>query len=691
MALNPQGMLAQLSPARGLDLSGMFGSPERSMARQQLALARERFEEEKRQAQEQKELEELKVNAQASQQAALREKERIDREATVQAELLKQQQGAMLEAAKLGGSGKAEQLSAMAPYFDQLGIDQNELGRVGGLPVFEFRNRAQRAAEDNQAFDQAPRPVDTWDGDESATGSLARLGGMGYPTNERGRLDEPAGIGSTEDAFARAQAASSQAELTGKPARGPDEEDFTGAVPRNVIDMPAEQAATLARLRPMLGSIQESYPTDYQGSASKTANAVMGSGLGAVDSLALFKDLRQSPDELIKAGIQADAQKEQFREKRDQFTPKDIEEFKKSGWGEADSLATKNKIPESSAGYELADKINDLLDDDTGANDTMIAADLMNMQVVKGTPSDRDLEAAFGTGKMSFIDQVFGAVQSAAQGGFSTPQRDAIKSYVKRTQTDLKNRVFSFLDSADKPGSSFNEHVKLGFRDRARQLVSDAGLIGEYEDERSKKKHGKSAELSGSGKSARGGQYDPEPASGDFDIELESQAMENDLDPDKIKRIIGPESGGRANARNKDSGATGLIQFLPSIAERLGTSTEELAKMSSAEQLPFVMRYFSERGVTSDSPAEDYAMAVAAPNFIGKAPETVVYPKGSKAWEQNPAWRPQGGGDITVGSIQAYYDRGSGKGKAAASKAELPAPTTAAEKRMRELMEREGR
>jgi hypothetical protein len=288
---------------------------------------------------------------------------------------------------------------------------------------------------------------------------------------------------------------------------------------------------------------------------------------------------------------------------------------------------------------------------------------------------------------MSFIDQVLGKVQELAQGGFSDVQRAALRSFVKRTQQTLKGKVRNYLDTAEAPGSSYNEHVKAGFRDRARQFISDEGLLGEIEDERAKRRKGKSAELGGAGKSAR--QFDPNPVSGDFDIELESLAMENDLDPEKVKAIIGPESGGRANARNKDSGATGLIQFLPSIAEGLGTSTEELAKMSPSEQFPFVMRYFSERGVTSDSPPEDYAMAVAAPGFIGKSPETVVYPKGSKAWEQNPAWRPPGGGDITVGSIQSYYAR-SGKKSAAAPTPELPEPKTAAEKRIRTLMEREG-
>lgn len=40
------------------------------------------------------------------------------------------------------------------------------------------------------------------------------------------------------------------------------------------------------------------------------------------------------------------------------------------------------------------------------------------------------------------------------------------------------------------------------------------------------------------------------------------------------------------------SGATGLIQFMPRTARGLGTTTEELAKMTAVKQLDYVERYF---------------------------------------------------------------------------------------------------
>lgn len=52
--------------------------------------------------------------------------------------------------------------------------------------------------------------------------------------------------------------------------------------------------------------------------------------------------------------------------------------------------------------------------------------------------------------------------------------------------------------------------------------------------------------------------------------------------------VMNGESGLNPAAQNKNGGATGLIQFMPSTAERLGTTTAALKQMSAMEQLPYV-------------------------------------------------------------------------------------------------------
>jgi hypothetical protein len=65
------------------------------------------------------------------------------------------------------------------------------------------------------------------------------------------------------------------------------------------------------------------------------------------------------------------------------------------------------------------------------------------------------------------------------------------------------------------------------------------------------------------------------------------------------------------------SGAIGLIQFMPSTAKGLGTSTAHLADMTAEEQLEFVHRYFLPyKGRLSK--LSDVYMAILWPAAIGK-------------------------------------------------------------------------
>ena len=54
------------------------------------------------------------------------------------------------------------------------------------------------------------------------------------------------------------------------------------------------------------------------------------------------------------------------------------------------------------------------------------------------------------------------------------------------------------------------------------------------------------------------------------------------------------ECGLNPQSRNSNGGATGLIQFMPSTARSLGTSTDALAKMSGVEQLEYVDKYLGQ-------------------------------------------------------------------------------------------------
>lgn len=65
-------------------------------------------------------------------------------------------------------------------------------------------------------------------------------------------------------------------------------------------------------------------------------------------------------------------------------------------------------------------------------------------------------------------------------------------------------------------------------------------------------------------------------------------------DPNALMGLMNSESGIRADIQNAaGSKAVGLIQFMPSTAKALGTTTEELKSMSAVEQLDYVEKYIN--------------------------------------------------------------------------------------------------
>ena len=95
------------------------------------------------------------------------------------------------------------------------------------------------------------------------------------------------------------------------------------------------------------------------------------------------------------------------------------------------------------------------------------------------------------------------------------------------------------------------------------------------------------------------------------------------MDPDDLMAIIAFESGFSPSIRNKASGATGLIQFMGSTAKLLGTTTDDLAKMSAVEQLDYVYKYFKPYAGKIKN-IEDAYMAVFMPIAVGKSNDFVL-------------------------------------------------------------------
>lgn len=108
-------------------------------------------------------------------------------------------------------------------------------------------------------------------------------------------------------------------------------------------------------------------------------------------------------------------------------------------------------------------------------------------------------------------------------------------------------------------------------------------------------------------------------------------------DADYLMSTMCFETGGTFSPSIKNaagSGATGLIQFMPSTAKRLGTTVEALAAMTAEAQLDYVEKYYAPFKGRLNT-IEDAYMAVLWPAAVGKPDDHVLFSAGTKTYDQN--------------------------------------------------------
>jgi hypothetical protein len=132
------------------------------------------------------------------------------------------------------------------------------------------------------------------------------------------------------------------------------------------------------------------------------------------------------------------------------------------------------------------------------------------------------------------------------------------------------------------------------------------------------------------------------------------------VDSSALIKIMNKESGLKPHAQNPRTKATGLIQFMPKTAERLGTTVDELKDMSALEQMDYVEQYFRPyRGKVHNY--EDLYLVTFFPAALGKPEDWVMRTKKTSAElisKQNPviarAAGKQPGEPLTVGDFRKY-------------------------------------
>ncbi|HGS7171637.1 TPA: hypothetical protein ACMEXL_002115 [Klebsiella variicola subsp. variicola] len=102
-----------------------------------------------------------------------------------------------------------------------------------------------------------------------------------------------------------------------------------------------------------------------------------------------------------------------------------------------------------------------------------------------------------------------------------------------------------------------------------------------------------------------------------------------EINPDYLMSCMAFETGETfsPSVRNPNGSATGLIQFMSNTARSLGTTTNELADMTSVEQMDYVEKYFKPYAGKIKT-IEDVYMVIFCPRAVGKPDSYILYDEG---------------------------------------------------------------
>lgn len=141
-----------------------------------------------------------------------------------------------------------------------------------------------------------------------------------------------------------------------------------------------------------------------------------------------------------------------------------------------------------------------------------------------------------------------------------------------------------------------------------------------------------------------------------FTEKVKTVSSQLGINPNWLMAIINWESARSfsPSIRNKYTGATGLIQFMPATAQELGTTVGNLAGMDPLEQLDWVYKYYVRYRSKLNSYTDLY-LTTFYPVAVGKPSNYVLGTSDyriRKIAEQNPGFDLNKDQRITKGEIE---------------------------------------
>lgn len=432
-------------------------SPDMSLERQRLQLMRDEFQNTKDQQRKQMELAQMEEGGRMAREKMIQDRQLAEQQAAQSAAGKAESSAALAKFTELNGQGDIEGARAMVPLMTQLGMQVDLLGEQDGLPAYQI-------------------------GPDPEAGSRTQ-GVIGYPQTDSSPMQAPQGIPSTADAFQQALASQ------GQPAKPPDQPDYTGAVPKNVIDAGAIHAQTMARLNPAMAGIVGSYPQPYQESAQQTANAVGALGLPAGKSIETFDKLRGGPNSLIQAGIAADATRGEQGAKRAEAQGKEAFDRLQFGYNSVGKeIGSKHDVAGMIERQKTRAQAAYALNNSEDSDDYMAGASIARDMGEKGVLTEGDIKRTLGTASMSFIDRLKTGAFKEAVGGLAPEQKRALNGLIDQADKEDRKRGMDMLGKVDEFVSDpdTDPDVAKGVKNYIRTIVPKS-LRDEYESVKKKR------------------------------------------------------------------------------------------------------------------------------------------------------------------------------------------------------------
>lgn len=140
----------------------------------------------------------------------------------------------------------------------------------------------------------------------------------------------------------------------------------------------------------------------------------------------------------------------------------------------------------------------------------------------------------------------------------------------------------------------------------------------------------------------------------EFSEELNRVAKKYDIDPLDLLAVMHIESGVDSTRVNSSSRATGLIQFMPSTARKLGTSVEELSNMTNAEQMKYVDKFFDMMNLRKGASGPEIYATVFLP---ARRYRDVLTTSDEKYYKPNRGLDVDKDGDIDQSDISTFVSK----------------------------------